>query len=33
MIKILDFKSNQLTYLIGFLTALKGRLNRVCENI
>ena len=26
-------KMNQLAYLIGFLTALKGRLNRVCENI
>ncbi len=23
----------QLSYLIGFITALKGRLNRVCENI
>ena len=28
-----DDKINQLSYLIGFLTALKGRLNRVCENI
>ncbi len=28
-----DDKMNQLAYLIGFLTALKGRLNRVCENI
>ena len=26
-------KMPQLAYLIGFLTALKGRLNRVCENI
>ena len=26
-------KMNQLAYLIGFLTALKGRLNRVCEKI
>ena len=26
-------KMNHLTYLIGFLTALKGRLNRVCEKI
>ena len=26
-------KMNQLAYLIGFITALKGRLNRVCENI
>ena len=26
-------KMQQLSYLIGFLTALKGRLNRVCENI
>ena len=26
-------KMQQLAYLIGFLTALKGRLNRVCENI
>jgi len=25
-------KMQQLAYLIGFLTALKGRLNRVCEN-
>ena len=24
-------KTNQLAYLIRFLTALKGRLNRVCE--
>ena len=24
-------KMNQLAYLIRFLTALKGRLNRVCE--
>ena len=28
-----DDKMNQLAYLVGFLTALKGRLNRVCENI
>ena len=28
-----DDKMNQLAYLIGFLTALKGRLNRVCKNI
>lgn len=28
-----DDKMKQLAYLIGFLTALKGRLNRVCENI
>lgn len=28
-----DDKMQQLAYLIGFLTALKGRLNRVCENI
>jgi len=28
-----DDKIYQLAYLIGFLTALKGRLNRVCENI
>ena len=26
-------KMQQLAYLIGFLSALKGRLNRVCENI
>ena len=26
-------KMQQLAYLIGFITALKGRLNRVCENI
>ncbi|MFX1313452.1 MAG: hypothetical protein ACFFHD_12675 [Promethearchaeota archaeon] len=26
-------KMHQLAYLIGFLTALKGRLNRVCENL
>jgi len=26
-------KMQQLAYLNGFLTALKGRLNRVCENI
>ena len=26
-----DDKMNQLAYLIRFLTALKGRLNRVCE--
>ncbi len=26
-------KMNQLAYLIGFLTALKGRLNRVSEKI
>ena len=28
-----DDKITQLAYLVGFLTALKGRLNRVCENI
>lgn len=28
-----DDKVNQLAYLIGFITALKGRLNRVCEKI
>ena len=28
-----DDKMIQLSYLIGFITALKGRLNRVCENI
>jgi len=28
-----DDKINQLAYLIGFITALKGRLNRVCEKI
>ena len=28
-----DDKIDQLAYLIGFLIALKGRLNRVCENI
>lgn len=28
-----DDKMHQLLYLIGFLTALKGRLNRVCENL
>ena len=28
-----DDKINQLAYLIGFITALKGRLDRVCENI
>ena len=28
-----DDKINQLAYLTGFLTALKGRLNRVCETI
>ncbi len=28
-----DDKMNQLAYLIGFITALKGRLNRVCEKI
>ncbi len=28
-----DDKMNQLAYLIGFLIALKGRLNRVCEII
>ena len=28
-----DNKMNQLAYLIGFISALKGRLNRVCENI
>ena len=26
-------KMNQLAYIISFLIALKGRLNRVCENI
>ena len=26
-------KMIQLSYLIGFITALKGRLNRVCEKI
>jgi hypothetical protein len=26
-------KMLQLSYLIGFITALKGRLNRACENI
>ena len=26
-------KMNQLAYLIGFITAFKGRLNRVCEKI
>ena len=26
-----DDKMNQLAYLIGFITALKGRLYRVCE--
>ena len=26
-------KMIQLSYLIGFITALKGRLNRVCKNI
>ncbi len=26
-------KMQQLAYLIGFLTALKGRLNRACEKI
>ena len=26
-------KMQQLAYLIGFIAALKGRLNRVCENI
>ena len=26
-------KMTQLAYLIGFITALKGRLNRVCEKI
>ena len=26
-------KMNQLAYLIGFLTAFKGRLNRVCDKI
>ena len=28
-----DDKMHQLAYLMGFLTALKGRLNRVCENL
>ena len=28
-----DDKMSQLAYLIGFITALKGRLNRVCEKI
>ncbi|MBA7700802.1 hypothetical protein ES703_109526 [subsurface metagenome] len=28
-----DDKMNQLAYIISFLIALKGRLNRVCENI
>ena len=28
-----DDKMNQLAYIIGFITALKERLNRVCENI
>ncbi len=28
-----DDKMNQLAYLIGFLIALKGKLNRVCENM
>jgi len=28
-----DDKINQLAYIISFLIALKGRLNRVCENI
>ena len=28
-----DDKINQLAYLIGFLAALKGRLNRVCDKI
>ena len=28
-----EVKMNQLAYLIGYLTALKGRLNRVCENL
>jgi len=28
-----DDKMSQLAYLIGFLTALKGRLNRVCERL
>ena len=26
-------KMQQLAYLIGFITALKGRLNRVCDKI
>ena len=26
-------KMVQLSYLIGFITALKGRLNRVCEKL
>ena len=26
-------KTHQLVYMIGFLTALKGRLNPVCETI
>ena len=28
-----DEKMSQLAYLIGFLTILKARLNRVCERI
>jgi len=28
-----DDKMNQLAYIISFLIAFKGRLNRVCENI
>ena len=28
-----DKKMSQLAYLIGFLTTLKARLNRVCERI
>ena len=28
-----DEKMIQLSYLIGLITTLKGRLNRVCENI
>lgn len=28
-----DDKMRQLAYLIGFLTAFKGRLNRVCERL
>ena len=28
-----DDKMRQLAYLIGFLTAFKGRLNRLCERL
>lgn len=28
-----DEKLSQLAYVIGFLTAFKGRLNRVCERL